>query len=127
MSEANFNVNLPSSESDDDMSTSMGITEKELVVIENEVIPEATRRSAKYGMKKIVDWYMDKKINLDCGQISVTGLNEHLRKFYGELNHGNKGKSLSSCTLNVIRALILRKNYIAINYQPTLKIFYQSR
>ena len=34
MSEANFNVNLPSSESDDDMS-STGITEKELVTIES--------------------------------------------------------------------------------------------
>ena len=53
MSEANFNVNLPSSESDDDMSSmsSTGIREKELVTIENEVMPEATRRSTKYGMK----------------------------------------------------------------------------
>ena len=38
MSEVNFNVNLLSSESDDDMS-STGITEKELVAIENKVIP----------------------------------------------------------------------------------------
>ena len=49
MSEANFNVNLPSSESDDDMS-STGVTEKELVAIENEVMPETTRRSTKYDM-----------------------------------------------------------------------------
>ena len=38
MSEANFNVNLPSSESDDDIN-STGNTEKELVAIENEVMP----------------------------------------------------------------------------------------
>ena len=108
MSEANLNVNLPSSESDDDM-TSTGITEKELVAIENEVIPEATRRSTKYGMKKIVDWFTDKKIDIiDCGQISATELNGHLRGFYGELNHGKKGKSLSPSTLNAIRASIQR-------------------
>ena len=66
MSEANFNVNLPCSESDDDMS-STGITEKELVAIENEVMPEATRRSTKYGMNKTVDWFTDKNIDLVCG------------------------------------------------------------
>ena len=65
MSETNFNVNLLSSESDDDMS-STGITEKELVAIENEVMPEATRRSTKYGMNKTVDWFTDKKIDLTC-------------------------------------------------------------
>ena len=69
MSEANFNVNLPSSESDDDMS-STGITEKELVAIENEVMPETTRRSTKYGMNKTVDWFADKKIDLACGQFT---------------------------------------------------------
>ena len=61
MSEANFNVNLPSCESDDDMS-STGITEKELVAIENEVMPEATRRSTKYGMNKTVDWFMERRL-----------------------------------------------------------------
>ena len=65
MSEANFNVNLPSSESDDDMS-STGITEKELVAIENEVMPETTKRGTKYGMNKTVDWFTDKKIDLAC-------------------------------------------------------------
>ena len=56
MSEANFNVNLPSSESDDDMSCT-DITENELVAIENEVMPETTRKSTKYGMNKTVDWF----------------------------------------------------------------------
>ena len=73
MSEANFNVNLPSSESDDDMSRT-GITERELVAIENEVMPEATRRSTKYGIKT-VNWFTvyeitDKKIDLACGQFT---------------------------------------------------------
>ena len=54
MSEANFNVKLPIRESDDDRS-STGITEKELVAIENEVMPETTRRSTKYDMNKTVD------------------------------------------------------------------------
>ena len=54
MSVANFNVNVPSSESDDDMS-STGITEKELVAIENEAMPETTRKSTKYGTNKTVD------------------------------------------------------------------------
>ena len=54
MSEANFNVNFPIRESDDDRS-STGITEKELFAIENVVMPETTRRSTKYSMNKIVD------------------------------------------------------------------------
>ena len=49
MSKANFNVNLPSSESDDDMS-STGITEKELVAIENEVplCPKQQEKAQKW-------------------------------------------------------------------------------
>ena len=51
---------MPSNESDDDMSSKpTGITEKELVPIENEVMPEATRKSTK-----TVDWFTDKKIDL---------------------------------------------------------------
>ena len=69
MSEANFNVNLPIRESDDDMS-STGITEKELFAIENEVMPETTTRSTKYGMNKTVDLFADKKIDLACGHFT---------------------------------------------------------
>ena len=69
MSEANFNVNLPIRESDDDRS-STGITEKKLVAIENEVMPETTRRSTKYDMNKTVHWFADKKIDLACGQFT---------------------------------------------------------
>ena len=69
MSEANFSVNLPSSESDDDMS-STGIIEKELVATENEFMPETTRRSTKYGINKTVDWFTDKKTDLACGQFT---------------------------------------------------------
>ena len=69
MSEANFNVKLPIRESDDDRS-STGITEKELVAIESEVMPETTRRSTKRDMNKTVDWFADKKIDLACGQFT---------------------------------------------------------
>ena len=69
MSESNFNVKLPIRESDDDRS-STGITEKEMVAIENEVMPETTRRSTKYDMNKTVDWFADKKIDLACGQFT---------------------------------------------------------
>ena len=68
MSETNFNVKLPIRESDDDRS-STGITEKELVAIENEVMPETTR-STKRDMNKTVDWFADKKIDLACGQFT---------------------------------------------------------
>ena len=42
--------------------SSTGITEKELFAIENEVMPETTRKSTKYGMNKTVD--------LACGQFT---------------------------------------------------------
>ena len=61
---------MPIRESDDDMS-STGITEKELFSTENEVMPETTRRSMKYGMNKTVDWFTDKKIYLACGQFTL--------------------------------------------------------
>ena len=50
--------------------SSTGITEKKLVAIENDVVPETTRRSTKYGMNKTVDWFTDKNIDLACGQFT---------------------------------------------------------
>ena len=41
--------------------SSTGITEKELFAIENEVMPETTRRSTKYGINKNVDWFFFEK------------------------------------------------------------------
>ena len=72
MSEANFNVNFPTSESDDDMS-STGITEKELVAIENEVMPKTTRRSIKYGRIKLL-------IGLQTRRLIQLVVNAHANK-----------------------------------------------
>ena len=59
MSEADFNVNKATFYSF-----------YSVVAIENEVMPETTRRSTKCGMNKTVDWFTDKKIDLACGQFT---------------------------------------------------------
>ncbi|KAL9950919.1 hypothetical protein ACROYT_G043491 [Oculina patagonica] len=88
-------------------SQSSQLDEEELQRIEEESMPENTKKQTAWGMKKFNQWRDKRQIEVDLHSVSATEFSGILRKFYAEVKT-NKKKDLTPSALTGIRAAIHR-------------------
>ena len=84
------------------------ITERELIELEQSVVPPNTSRATEYGMKKFKDWLVFRNHSCDFQAANPEELSSPLRRFYAEVKAKKAGESLTPSTLTCIRAAIYR-------------------
>ena len=91
------------------MSQSSSLDESDLQQLEEEAIPDSTKRATQYGMRRFQEWLERRNRVCDFATVPEAELNETLRRFYAEVRSSTKqGSSLAPATLNGIRAAIHR-------------------
>ena len=83
------------------------LSEGGLNKIVDDVQPQSTERSTKWGVKKLEAWLAKWAIMCDFHSVTAEELNTVLRRFYGELK-SVKGDLFTSSALTGIRAAIHR-------------------
>ena len=90
------------------MSLSNEITERELIKLEQNVVPPNTSKATEYGMKKFKEWLVFRNHSCDFQTANPEELSSLLRRFYAEVKAKKAGESLTPSTLTCIWAAIHR-------------------
>ena len=99
-----FDLNLSFLPSSQDLE----LNDDDLQAMEITAVPENTKFSTHYGIKKFEEWLDKRSKHVDYKTIKPPELNDTLRKFYAEVRQNKQGKLLSPGTLTCLRAAIHR-------------------